>query len=307
LASLLLTACVQTAPVKPASGDTAQAVAAQPGAAPASATPAASPAVADTTAEKEREANPTFAAARHAMAAVDLLVVGNEEQASNELKQALAQDANNKLALSLKRQITEDPVTRFGRESFNYTVKAGETLSLIAGRFLGDAFLFPALAKYNGIKVPKQVAEGQILKIPGKAPGKAQGKVPASASPSESTKAAAGVSPTPASSQPKNEDPANKAYQTAQAAEKSGNLTKALDDYKLAAAAGHPEATAKAESVKKKLSNIHSRAARSALARQNLDAAIMEWDQVLQLNPDDETAQLERQKVLRLKEALQKK
>lgn len=296
VASVLLTACVQTAPVKPATGNTAQ---------PATASPSATPPLpADTPAEKERDANPIATVARHVMAAVDLLEAGNEEQASTELKQALALDANNKLALSLKRQMTEDPVTRYGRESFNYTVKGGETLSQIAGRFLGDAFLFPSLAKYNGLKVPKQVAEGQTLKIPGKAPG----KVPASASTSESAR---GTVSAPASALPKSEPttptPANKAFQTAQASERSGNLTKALEDYKLAAAAGHPGAPTKVNAINKKLSDFHSRAARSALARQNLDAAIQEWDNVLQLNPNDETALLERQKVLRLKEAFQKK
>jgi tetratricopeptide (TPR) repeat protein len=231
------------------------------------------------------------------MEAVDLLEVGNEEQANNELMQALALDANNKLALSLKRQMAEDPFIRFGREWFNYTVKNGETLSQIASRFLGDAYLFPALAKYNGIKVPRQVGHGQTIKIPGKAPA----KIP------ESPKGATAAS----DGQPKNETTtitaANKTFQVAQASEKSGSLTKALNDYKLAAAAGHPDAPAKIKALSQKLSNLHARAARSALARHNLDAAIQEWDQVLQIKPNDETAQLERQKVLRLKDAFQKK
>jgi tetratricopeptide (TPR) repeat protein len=253
--------------------------------------------------ENDREANPTFAAARHAMAAVGLLEAGKDEQAESELKQALAKEPDNKLALSLKRQLSEDPIKRFGRESFNYTVKSGETLSQIADRFLGDAFLFPALAKYNGIKVPKHVSEGQTLKIPG--------KTPASALSTESAKKGTGTTSASASGISKNEattiTPASKAFQAAQVSERSGNLVKALDDYKLATVAGHPDGPSKVEFLQKKLSSIHSRAARSALARQNLDAALLEWDQVLQLNPDDETAQLERQKVLRLKDAFQKK
>ena len=39
-----------------------------------------------------------------------LLEVGNEEQARSELQNALALDPNNKLALNLMRQMTEDPV-----------------------------------------------------------------------------------------------------------------------------------------------------------------------------------------------------
>lgn len=296
MTSVLLTACMQTAPVKP-STDTPI-----PQAAPTVATTAATPVVATDT-ENEREANPKFAAARHAMAAVDLLEAGKDEQAESELKQALAQEADNKLALSLKRQLSEDPIKRFGRESFNYTVKSGETLSQVAERFLGDAFLFPALAKYNGIKVPKHVSGGQTLKIPG--------KKPASALSPESAKRGAGTASAAASGISKDEPAtitlANKAFQAAQVSERSGNLPLALENYKLAANAGHPNAPGKVEFIQKKLSSIHSRAARSALARQNLDAALLEWDQVLQINPDDETAQLERQKVLRLKDAFQKK
>jgi LysM repeat protein len=295
LTSVLLTACIQTTPIKPSADN------ATPATLPttqASATPVV---VTDT--ESEREANPTFAAARHAMAAVDLLEAGKDEQAESELKLALANEANNKLALSLKRQLSEDPVKRFGRESFNYTVKSGETLSQIADRFLGDAFLFPALAKYNGIKIPKHVGEGQTLKIPG--------KTSSSALSSDSAKRGAGTTSAPVSGVSKEETttitPASKAFQAAQSSERSGNLVKALDDYKLAAAAGHPDAQNKVGTIQKKLSFLHARAARTALARQNLDAALQEWDQVLQLKPDDETALLERQKVLRLKEALQRK
>ncbi len=59
--------------------------------------------------------------------------------------------------------------------------------------------------------------------------------------------------------------------------------------------------------ARKKLVDKYTKAARAALARQNLDAAIEAWDQVLLLKPDETTAQLERQKALRLKEALSKK
>jgi tetratricopeptide (TPR) repeat protein len=296
LTSLLLTACIQTTPIKPNAENTA------PAATPPTALASATPLVTAKT-ESEREANPTFAAARHAMAAVSLLEAGNDEQAESELKLALAKEADNKLALSLKQQLSEDPVKRFGRESFNYTVKSGETLSQIADRFLGDAFLFPALAKYNGIKASTHVSEGQTLKIPG--------KKTASTLSAESVKRGTGAISAPASGPSKDEattiTSANNAYQAAQASERSGNLAKALDSYKLAATAGHPDAPGKVEFVQKKLSSIHSRAARSALARQNLDLALQEWDQVLQLNPNDETAQLERQKVLRLKDAFQNK
>ena len=108
-------------------------------------------------------------AQRQALAAVELLENGNEEQARTEIAAALATDANNRLALNLLKQLDSDPVALFGRESFAYTVRPADTLSRIAGRFLGDIFSFYGLARYNDIKVPKQVAAGQVLRIPGRA------------------------------------------------------------------------------------------------------------------------------------------
>lgn len=247
----------------------------------------------------DRDANPIAAAARLSISAADLLEAGNEEQAGAELKHALSLDPGNKLALSLVRQMSEDPVARFGRESFAYVVHSGDTLSRIAGRFLGDIYLFHALARYNGIKVPRQVAEGQTLRIPGKAP----------APPVEAAKGRPDGAPATATvvTEAPEASPAERAFRGAQAAEKAGNFDKAYADYKSAVSLGYPGASAGVATMRKKLVDIHSRAARSALARQNLDGAIAAWDRVLQLKPGDETAQLERQKVLRLKEALLKK
>ena len=105
-----------------------------------------------------------------ALAAVGMLESGHEDEAKAELQRALATDPNNKLALNLMRQIAADPVAALGRESFSYTVRPNETLSMIAARFMGDLYSFYILARYNGIAVPRQVAGGQVLRIPGKAP-----------------------------------------------------------------------------------------------------------------------------------------
>ena len=278
--ALLLAACAQQPPAgAPAATASAPATAAS---APDAATkPAAATA--------ERDPNPAATAAKLSLNAVDLLEAGNEEQAAAELKRALSLDPGNKLAQSLTRQMTEDPVARFGRESFPYVVKAGDTMSRIAGRFLGDIYLFHALARYNGIKVPRQVGGGQTLRIPGKAPPPEPKTAPsAAAEPAEAT-------------------PAQLAFRSGQAAERAGDLDKALADYKTAAGMNYPGAGVALVNARKKLVDKHAKAARAALARQNLDAAIESWDQVLLLKPDDSTAQLERQKALRLKEALSKK
>ena len=69
----------------------------------------------------------------------------------------------------------------------------------------------------------------------------------------------------------------------------------------------YPNADAKVQSVTARLVDVNSRAARAALARQDLDGSIRAWDRVLEISPGNETARLERQKVLRLKDALNKK
>lgn len=105
-----------------------------------------------------------------AKAAVELLERGKEDEAKAELQTALNTDPNNKLAQNLMRQITVDPVATLGKDSFAYTVRSTDTLSLIAGRFLNDIFSFYILARYNDIKVPRQLHGGQMIKVPGKQP-----------------------------------------------------------------------------------------------------------------------------------------
>lgn len=109
-------------------------------------------------------------AQRLAIAAVELLELGSEEQALAEIQHALQVDPANRLAQSLLKQIQTDPQQLLGREHFSYRVEPGESLSRIAGRFLKDVHLFYALARYNDIKVPRQLQGGQQIKVPGKAP-----------------------------------------------------------------------------------------------------------------------------------------
>jgi len=206
--------------------------------------------------------------------AVELLEQGQEEQAEQLLRQLLQAEPNHRQAASLLRQIREDPATLMGREgSFTYRVQPGETLSRIAQRLLGDTYLFYALARYNGIKVPRQLAGGQTIRVPGKAPPAAAPPAPAPApAPAPSPPAPQPAPPPPPPpAPPPPPDPAEVA-----AREKAAAITR------------------------------HTRAARAAMAKQDLDGAIAAWDKVLQLDPENRTAQLERQKAVDLKERLKK-
>jgi hypothetical protein len=238
-----------------------------------------------------------------AQGVVELLEAGNEEQARAELQRALTLDPANKLALNLQRQMTEDPQATLGRESFAYVVRSGDTLSRIAGRFLGDIYSFHILARYNNIKVPRQVGEGTTIRIPGKAPPPETAR-PTRPAPAKPEPAAEPAPPPVAAAPAAPAEPSagEKAFRAAEASAKAGNLERALADYKQAASLGIAAAGPKADATSKRLVDTHSRNARSALARQDLDGAVKSWDKVLELDPANDTAKLERQKVMRLKE-----
>lgn len=206
--------------------------------------------------------------------AVQLLQDGNEDQAAADLQRVLQQDPNQKLAASLLRQIREDPVALLGRESFSYRVQPGESLSAIARRFLNDVYLFYALARYNDIKVPKQVAGGQLIRVPGKAPppGAATPAPPPPATPAPAP-APPPAPPPPAPPQPPPATP--------------------------------PPPAPPPPDPKAQVPRL-MREARAAFAKQDLDSAIAAYDRVLEIDAGNNTAKLERQKAVDLKERLDK-
>lgn len=234
--------------------------------APVVAEPAPPPVVALTPQEVQRSMS----------AALDYLQAGQEEQAEAELARILQTEPNNRLAASLMRQIKDDPVASLGRESFAYRVQPGESLSRIAQRFMNDLHLFYILARYNNIKVPRNLAGGQMIRVPGKAPVVAA--PPSSPAPAPAAAASAPPAPAPTAA--------------ATAASAAANAE---------AAAASRAARQRSEAVAR-----HSRAARTAFAKQDLDGAIKAWDAVLEIDPENRTAQLERQKVIGLKEKLGK-
>jgi len=205
---------------------------------------------------------------------VELLEQGQEEQAAAELQRVLRQEPNHKLANSLMRQIREDPQALLGREFFNYRVQSGESLSRISQRFLGDIYLFYGLARYNGIKVPRQLQGGQQIKIPGKAPAPGAAPAPPPAAPVPPPPAPPPTPAPPPAAPPAPPDPAAEA--------------------------------ARLERERKEAIARHTRTARAAFAKQDLDGCIAAWDRVLEIDPNNSTARLERQKAIELKERLKK-
>ena len=68
----------------------------------------------------------------------------------------------------------------------------------------------------------------------------------------------------------------------------------------------HAQAAQKAEEVRQDLIQHYHKNAMAAFHRQDLDSAIKEWDKVLVLDPDNESARLNRARALELRERIQK-
>lgn len=110
-------------------------------------------------------------AKEHVQNAITLLQTGQEQRAYAELDAALKKEPDNRIGRNLMTQVQTDPAVYFvEKESFAYTVQPGESLSIIAKKFLDDALKFHILAKYNEITDPSRLTPGQTIKIPGKKP-----------------------------------------------------------------------------------------------------------------------------------------
>ena len=126
------------------------------------------------------EATPGLSPRDRVRLAVELLDGGDEQRAEVELRAALEEQPNNGAAQRLLQQITEDPRTLLTATPRPYTVRQGDSMSVLAERYLGDALMFYALARYNDLDAPNQLTAGQRLMIPMR-----PGVTVASASPNE--------------------------------------------------------------------------------------------------------------------------
>jgi tetratricopeptide (TPR) repeat protein len=284
-------------------GGQAPATTARPGTAPAAPAPTttppstAAPAVATPAPAPElppSEARPL--AAKLALQAVDQLQVGDEAAARTTLNEALRHDPANDLAKKLLDQINADAQRELGAPVWRYTVQPGDSLSRIAQTYMGDRFRFWILAKYNDITNPSRLSAGQVVKVPGRQPP------PSATAPAP---AAAPEAPPPVAAPEPKADFAEAMKKGAEL-EKAGNLEGALVAYTDAAARnpGNAEAAKKRDATRATLIRTLDREASQAFQRQNLDLAITKWDRVLELDPANRKARLERERALDLKKRM---
>ena len=235
-----------------------------------------------------------------ALEAVDQLQNGDEAAARATLDRALALDAANELARKLSDQIRADAQKELGAVFFRYTVQKDDTLSKLAQQYLGDRYRFYLLAKYNDIANPSRLSAGQVIRLPGRGP------LPATAVPATP---AMDVPPRVAEPEPKPRDDVAEFMQRAADLEKGGNLEGAYLVYgdALQRAPGHAEATRRRDAVRANLVRVYDREATQAFQRQNLDLAIAKWDRVLEMDPANRKARLERDRAQDLKKRMQAK
>lgn len=261
----------------------------------APATPAAAPA------DPPPPASPASAqqAQRLAVAAVELLEVGNEEQALAEIQRALQADPHNRLAQSLLKQVQTDPQVLLGRESFAYRVEPGESLSRIAGRFLKDVHLFYALARYNDIKVPRQVQGGQLIKVPGKQPPPAAPVAAPAPAPAPAPVAAPAPAPKPPAvdTRPAVDVVVNNTYRRGLALLEQQKPDEAvpLFDQVLEREPAHANARLKRAQAMRQINDLI----------RLLDASIRRLDAELARNPGNAAARTERERSVAKRERLQ--
>jgi LysM repeat protein len=237
-------------------------------------------------------------AQRLALDAVDQLQNGDEASARITLDKAVALDPANDLARKLQDQIKADAQKELGAVFFRYTVQKDDSLSKLAQQYMGDRFRFYILAKYNDMASPNKLAAGQVIKIPG--------RQPATPPPVAAPAAPAAEAAAPAAPEAKPRDDVAELLQKGKELEAAGNLDGAYAAYSDAAKKTpvNPEAVRRRDASRAALLRSLDREGTQAFQRQNLDLAITKWDRVLEIDPNNQKAKLERERALELKKKM---
>jgi tetratricopeptide (TPR) repeat protein len=102
--------------------------------------------------------------------ALEMLEQGQYEDAHDQLSWALQEKPGLQIADNLIQQIDADPIDYLGVKNFYYRVENGDSLSIIAGKFLEDPMKFVILARYNKLKNPSKLSPGDRIRVPGRMP-----------------------------------------------------------------------------------------------------------------------------------------
>lgn len=98
--------------------------------------------------------------------ALEMLGRGEERQAEAMFVELSESPGYRERARHMLEQIRRPIHRYFPDNHFNVRLRAGQSLSALSRRYLDDPLKFFALARYNGIAAPNQVAAGQLIRIP---------------------------------------------------------------------------------------------------------------------------------------------
>jgi tetratricopeptide (TPR) repeat protein len=263
--------------------------------------PAAPPPAAVPQRPPEPELSPAQAKAQSqqlALQAVDQLQNGDDIAARQTLEKALSLDPANDIAKKMSEQIGADAQKELGATFFRYTVQKDDSLSKLAAQYMGDRFRFYILAKYNDIANPSRLAAGQVIKIPGRAPP-----------PGAASAADAGPKPVPSEAAPPVTGDLALLMQKGRQQQAASNLEGAYTTFNEAATRfpGNKDAIMQRDAAKTALIRSLDREGTQAFQRQNLDLSIAKWDRILELDPSNQKAKLERERSLDLKQKMNEK
>lgn len=221
---------------------------------------------------------------------LQLLAEGDEEMAEAEFVLARESPEYRERARTMLRQIRTAPTRYFPSEYFHVALSRGQSLSSLAERYLGNALEFYALARYNAIRTPADVAVGQQIRIP-------------------LTEQAARVrraeTGSPDTDDPITEPEGGVAAGEAGAAEPAAGAPAEASAGGDEAAADAPGAGEAGRSRRREIIARHYREATQAFQQQDLEATIRHCEKVLELDPDHANCQLYRARARELKRRLE--
>ncbi|MEO1082262.1 MAG: LysM domain-containing protein [Pseudomonadota bacterium] len=112
------------------------------------------------------EPTPDLTPRQRLLRSFELLEEGDADQARVEVVAYLERVPNSSIAKDLLLQIDTDPNVFYPAAYREIRLQPGQSLSNVAKEYLGSAFDFYALARYNNIERPRRVVPGQIVRVP---------------------------------------------------------------------------------------------------------------------------------------------
>lgn len=235
----------------------------------------------------------------------DELQLGHYAEGEKALRRYLQQHPGDRAAQAMLRQLTVDPKQPLGRHSRAYVVRAGDSYSTLAARYLGNPSQFLILARYNGSTNPSLLRVGETLRLPVSAAGVSRPPVTVAPGADDADRTVA-VQTISAGAAPELHTAKARRLQKEIALLGEGQQEQALArlDEELILNPLLRSAETEAASLRKQVVATYHQQAIALYRDQQLDQAVALWDRVLAIVPDYEPALTYRARALELQRRL---